>query len=1032
MSNFSNMSKEAQASAVETTAQLKALGIDAQTSAANFEILNGALGMSAQQAGEVQKDFAAMAADLGVSAAKISKDFERNADVFVAYGEQATEVFKEVAAAAKATGIELDALLGITTQFDTFEGAAKAAGTLNAVLGGGVLNSMDLLNASEEERVRLLIQSIQLSGKSWESMSKFEKQAVANAAGINDMTAASKLFGQSLSEYDAAQMKVEDNAAAQEELAARAAAATNMMDKLKRIMEQFAVAVMPIVNFVHTLLNGFLALNDMMGGFLVPTIIGLLGVYKLWSIAQKSAIAGTTMEILLSKGKAMWAIIVTKAQALKTAASNIDTTSIFANTGAQVSNTLATMRSSAAKAWNTIRTTAMSAATKISTFFNWGQAASQTAVGTTATVAAPGTFVLSKGITAIGKAAARYIVPLAVLAAALLGLGLAIAAPLILIAVIIWSLKDLTIAMLEMTDAIGPALLGLVAFIGIVAVGLPVIALAIVAFFWILTGAIAPVMMLQAALPTIVLTLMGIGVALWILGNAIKQFVGDDMPGAMALAVVSLIAFGIGLFIASFFIRDGALLVGAVAFVLGAGLWMMGKGLQEWNDVGWDQAVMALVSLAAFGVALFALSFIIGPGAFAVGAVALLLGFGLQAMGKGLQEWNDVGWKSAVLALASLAAFGVMLFALSFIIGPGAFAVGAAALLLGWGLQQLGKGIKEFNKISLGDMIELAVSLSAFAILLIPAGWALQMAGAAMMMGAIATSVALWALAKGLSPWMEWREAWGDLPKLGWALMKFSIGIGIAGLIMRMVGPGFLVGAIMIGLGLLVLNIPLRVFADTLAVLAPVSGAMPAIAFGLAAIGLALIPFALGLTVLGVAAMFPWFWLGMLALGTALTMFGIAMSAIPTEKAKALGQMFEGLTFLTDLKGVGAIMMELADGIYSVAHALSFMPEGEQAVSFKFAAEGLSMLADASVGVTAEGVANVSELASAAIKYGIASRLMRSSAEDALVGALKELVGLSKTNADKQSGQDIVLELDGNEFARAVDAAIDSKHGVSF
>ena len=249
----------------------------------SFEIMTGALGMTADQAADTQMQFAAMASELGVSASKIAKDFERNANVFTAYGDQAVEVFKETAAAAKATGIEMDALLGITTQFDTFEGAAKAAGQLNAVLGGGLLNSMDLLNASEEERVRMLIQSVEQSGKSWKEMSKFERQAVANAAGINDMTEANKLFGTSLAEYDAAQAKTEENAEAQAKLEERAAAAATMQDKLKRIMEQFAVAVTPIINAVHFLLDGFLALNDMTGGMLIPTLIGLGAVMMMIS-----------------------------------------------------------------------------------------------------------------------------------------------------------------------------------------------------------------------------------------------------------------------------------------------------------------------------------------------------------------------------------------------------------------------------------------------------------------------------------------------------------------------------------------------------------------------------------------------------------------------------------------------------------------------------------------------------------------------------------------------------------------------------
>ena len=42
-------------------------------------------------------------------------------------------------------------------------------------------------------------------------------------------------------------------------------------------------------------------------------------------------------------------------------------------------------------------------------------------------------------------------------------------------------------------------------------------------------------------------------------------------------------------------------------------------------------------------------------------------------------------------------------------------------------------------------------------------------------------------------------------------------------------------------------------------------------------------------------------------------------------------------------------------------------------------------------------------------------------------------MGIAKAKGGEgKSGQDIVLEIDGKEFARAVDAAIDSKHGMPF
>ena len=582
MSNFSNMSKEAQAQAVETTAQLKGLGIDAQTTAANFEIMTGALGMSSAAAGEAQKDFAAMAADLGVSAGKVAKDFERNANVFVAYGDEATQVFKDVAAAAKATGIEMDALLGITTQFDTFEGAAKAAGQLNAVLGGGLLNSMDLLNASEEERVRMLIQSVEQSGKSWQSMSKFEKQAVANAAGISDMTEASKLFGQSLSEYDAAQAKVEDNAEAQKKLEERAAAAANMQDKLKRIMEQFAVAVQPIITAVHFLLDGLLSLNDMTGGFLIPTLIGL---------------ATAMMAIQhASKLQAMWSTIMTGKAVIQAGAEGGLAAAKAALTGATVAQTAA------------------------------------------APAAATGSNLMAKGITALGRAAAKAAPQVLAVLGPIAGIAVAVAAPILLLAVIIWSMKELVLAFMEMPEAILPAMLGLMAFIGIAAWGLPVLGAAMSGFFIALgnPAALAAMTLLVPVLPTMAASFGILAASLWILGKAIQEFIGKDMPGAMLLALASLWAFGLGLLKLGPLMKKSFRKVGINVGILAIALLLLGKALQEWNDVSAEAAIAAYFSLWAFALALIPLAKIMKEGAYKVGIAVGILGLGLLLLGLSL------------------------------------------------------------------------------------------------------------------------------------------------------------------------------------------------------------------------------------------------------------------------------------------------------------------------------------------------------------------------------------------------------------
>ena len=130
-------------------------------------------------------------------------EFKASLPTLAAYGDRATEVFKGVAAASKATGIEMSKLIGITSQFDTFQGAADAVSGLNAILGGPYLNSLEMVNASEEERIRLLVSSMEATGMSFGSLSKFEQKAIAAKLGITDMAEANKLLNTTVAELDA-------------------------------------------------------------------------------------------------------------------------------------------------------------------------------------------------------------------------------------------------------------------------------------------------------------------------------------------------------------------------------------------------------------------------------------------------------------------------------------------------------------------------------------------------------------------------------------------------------------------------------------------------------------------------------------------------------------------------------------------------------------------------------------------------------------------------------------------------------------
>ena len=361
---FSGASKQMQTQMVQTGAGLQKLGVDADTFANNMDLAVNAFGMGTSEAVGLQDELAKTAMSIGMPPAKLAQEFSKAAPQLSAYGTKGIEVFKNMAAASKGLGIEMGTLLDLTSQFDTFEGAATAAGNLNSMLGGDLLNSMDLLNATEDERIRMILQATDASGKQWSTMGKFEKMAIANAAGIKDMAEANKLFGGGLKGYDDAIAKMEENKVAEEELAAAKAAASSITDKATMMMQQMAVAIGPLINAIHFVLDGVLSLNDAFGGYLIPVVMGgIAALYLLVKVMNtvravtgavamgKKIMAGATVaEASASAAAATGKGIETTACGALTTCTQINTAAKGANTTATNVSAMATLRDGAAKA----------------------------------------------------------------------------------------------------------------------------------------------------------------------------------------------------------------------------------------------------------------------------------------------------------------------------------------------------------------------------------------------------------------------------------------------------------------------------------------------------------------------------------------------------------------------------------------------------------------------------------------------------------------------------------------------------------
>lgn len=251
-SYFGSLSKTQQVNIAGTVSMMEKLGVSASDSAAIFQNLNQGLGMTGDQAINMQRDLAMAGVGIGVSAGEITKNFNASLKTLMVYGKESVNVFKGLQAAAKAAGVEVSTLLTIAGKFDTFAGAAEGVGKMNALLGTQ-LSTTQMLMMTEDERIRTLVESVQAQGIAFGDMDKYTQRAIANAAGITDMAEANRIFGMSLDEYDENERKLKASTDAQKQFEDAVSKTVPVLDKFKLLGAQIIVTLEPFFEILSKL-----------------------------------------------------------------------------------------------------------------------------------------------------------------------------------------------------------------------------------------------------------------------------------------------------------------------------------------------------------------------------------------------------------------------------------------------------------------------------------------------------------------------------------------------------------------------------------------------------------------------------------------------------------------------------------------------------------------------------------------------------------------------------------------------------------
>jgi hypothetical protein len=293
VSDFRDINKSAQIELTAMAAKLELLGISSETTGGIFQDFQKGMGLMQSEAMEATEQIAGMAISLGIPPQKMAEGFKSAMPDLASFGTSAVKIFGNLTAASKKLGIEMGSLIGFAKQFDTFEGAAEGAAKLNAILGTQ-LNSVQLLNAEYDDRIEIILESVEASGKQWSAMSRFERMAVANAAGISDMAEANNLFGRGLAAFREGQREMENLSYTQEELEEAMKASTDVMTKLKQLFFQLAITVQPLAETLSvaiTKLTKFIAENKDLLKLIFTTIVALKGVTLGLNLLTKGILA---------------------------------------------------------------------------------------------------------------------------------------------------------------------------------------------------------------------------------------------------------------------------------------------------------------------------------------------------------------------------------------------------------------------------------------------------------------------------------------------------------------------------------------------------------------------------------------------------------------------------------------------------------------------------------------------------------------------------------------------------------------------
>jgi hypothetical protein len=252
---YVNVNSQMRMEMTRTAIAAKRMGIDFDTTAKIMDRSNRLFGITGP---EMMSKLHSAAIAVGDSPKRVVQQFNESLDVLAQYsGPRAMQVFQSLVAISKQTAVGMGNLISVANQFDTFETAAGSVAKLNAIMGGAYFNSVQMLNASEERRLQLLRAGLDATNRSWQSLGRFEKKALAAAAGFRSLEEAGAFFTGDMAKVEEMTRAQEQQVATQQKLWQAASQVVGVTEKMARIFQDAGFQIERLLRYARGVVGVF-------------------------------------------------------------------------------------------------------------------------------------------------------------------------------------------------------------------------------------------------------------------------------------------------------------------------------------------------------------------------------------------------------------------------------------------------------------------------------------------------------------------------------------------------------------------------------------------------------------------------------------------------------------------------------------------------------------------------------------------------------------------------------------------------------